>query len=79
MSLAILRPFMAIFFQLHVYLSQNLSADNHFEVLNVSKAHSKAPIIRIYRTFGSFGSTYVYIFPSRKFDASPSTNPVFKN
>ena len=32
------RPFLAIFFQLHVHLSQNLSADSHFEVLKTSKA-----------------------------------------
>ena len=36
LCVVILQPFLAIFFcQLHKYLSQNLDADGHFEVLNV--------------------------------------------
>ena len=39
LSLAILGPFMIIFFrQLHYNLSQNLGADDQFEVLNMSKS-----------------------------------------
>ena len=38
MRLANLQPFLAIFCQLHKYLSQNLGADGHFEGLNVSKS-----------------------------------------
>ena len=36
--MAILWPFLVIFSPLHWYLSQNLCADDHFEVLNASKA-----------------------------------------
>ena len=37
-SLAILRPFLVIFCQLHEHLSQKLGANGHFEGLNVSKS-----------------------------------------
>ena len=37
LSLAILGPFLVIFCQLHNNLSQELSADSHFEVQNMSK------------------------------------------
>ena len=37
LRLAILRPFLVFFCQLHKYLSQNLGADGHFEVLHKSK------------------------------------------
>ena len=38
MRLANLQPFLAIFCQLHKHLSQNLGADGHFELLNMSKS-----------------------------------------
>ena len=38
LSLAILRPFLVIFCQLHEHLSQKLGANGHFEGLNVSKS-----------------------------------------
>ena len=37
LHLAILQSFLAIFCQLHEYFPQNLGADVHFGVLNVSK------------------------------------------
>ena len=38
LCLAILQPFQPFLCLLHLYLSQNLDADNHFEGLNVSKS-----------------------------------------
>ena len=38
LRLAILQPFLAIFCQLHKYISQTLGADGHCEGLNVSKS-----------------------------------------
>ena len=38
LCLAILQPFLAIFYQLHKHIFQILSADGHFEGLNVSKS-----------------------------------------
>ena len=37
-KVANLRPFLAIFGQLHRFLSQNWGSDGHFEVLNISKS-----------------------------------------
>ena len=37
--MAVLRPFLVIFPQLHIYLLQNLGSDVYFEVLNGSKSY----------------------------------------
>ena len=36
--MAVLGPILVLFSQMHKYISQNLGADGHFEVLNISKS-----------------------------------------